>query len=413
MQAFDPRPVRTAAFQALVFLAGPGSFEGAQLLAARAGVAPVLPLVPASTHAFLQLLGGFLTLIFAFLAHGTPHLFGLDLERTARARWAIRGVGLLLALELVGELTELRALVLGARALLVVDTAAFLLLLRAARLPRPHDHWRAPVPILVLALCLVPCGAALWVWEALGGPSGLGADLLLYGVVVPIILSMAFQMFGSLLQLPAPSDATFFVALVAWLGGAALRVLGRALPEAAGLHAPLLVVGAVLWLVAMRGLRRRRDGPVLATPPSPDLATSAVVAVLALVVGGALGAWPRLVGPPLADDLARHVIALGFALVVTMAVTLRVLPRFCRGRPSSVALALLTLGAVVGALGLRAGEVVDGGAHALAASALISWLAVLLWAAHLGRGLLPSRSGLRDDAVHTIGEDRPGAGALG
>lgn len=413
MQAFDPRPVRTAALQALVFLAGPGSLEGAQLLAARAGVAPLVPLVPASTHALLQLLGGFLTLIFAFLAHGTPHLFGLDLGKAARARWAIRGVGALLVLDLVGELLEVRALVLAARALLVVDTVAFLALLRAARLPRPHDYWRAPVPILLIALCLVPVGAALWTWEALGGPMGLGADLLLYAAVVPIILSMAFQMFGSLLQLPAPSDTTFVLALVAWLGGALLRVLGRALPAATGLHAPLLALGAVLWLLALHGLRRRRDGPVLATPPSPDLAASAVVAVVALVVGGALGAWPRLGGPALADDLARHVVALGFALVVTMAVTLRVLPRFCRGRPSSVPLALVTLGAVVSALGLRAGEVLGGGTHAVAASALISWLAVVTWALHLGRGLLPSGDRLRDDAVHTIPEDRPATGALG
>ena len=47
-----------------------------KLLAARAGVAPFVPLLPASSHAVLQLVGGFLTLIFAFLAHGVPHLLG-------------------------------------------------------------------------------------------------------------------------------------------------------------------------------------------------------------------------------------------------------------------------------------------------------------------------------------------------
>ncbi|MBI1945631.1 MAG: hypothetical protein HYS27_08040 [Deltaproteobacteria bacterium] len=396
MQAFDPRPIRAAALQALLFLAGPGSLEGAQLLAVRAGVAPLVPLVPASTHAMLQLLGGFLTLIFAFLAHGETHLLGLERDKTARARFAIHGVGVLLALDLVGELLGARALVIAARALLVVDVLAFLALLVAARAPRASDRWRAPIPILVTSLACVPLGAALWTWEALGGPSGLAADLLLYAAVVPVVLSMAFQMFGSLLQLPAPNDALFFVALVCWLGGAALRVLGRGLPEAVGLHAPFLVAGALLWLVAMRGLRRRADARAPAVTPSSDLKASAAVAIVCLAVGGALGAWPRLGGPALADDLARHLVAIGFALVVTMAVTLRVLPRICRGRTSSPALGLVALGAVVTALGLRAAELVGAPASATALSGVLSWLAVVLWALHLGRGLLlavPDRDG--------------------
>ncbi len=411
MQAFDPRPIRAATFQALFFLAGPGSLEGAQLLAARAGVAPLVPLVPASTHAMLQLLGGFLTLIFAFLAHAETHVLGLERARSVRARWPIRGLGALLALDVVGELAQAHALVVAARALVVVDVLALLALLWAARMARPVNRWRAPVPILLCALACAPLGAALWCWEALGGPLGLASDLLLYGAVVPVILSMAFLMFGSLLQLPAPKDAVFIVALVAWLGGAALRVLARVAPVAVGLHAPFLCVGALLWLVAMRGLRRRRDRPELVAPL--ELRASASVAALGLMAGAGLGAWPRLGGPPLADDLGRHLIAMGFALVVTMAVTLRVLPRICRGRTTSGAPTLVALAAVVAALGLRAGEVVGAGWHTAVASALISWLAVLVWALQLGAGLLPSRGGLRDDAVHTIPEDRPGPGALG
>ncbi len=389
MQPFDPRPVRTAAVQALLFLAGPGSFEGAQLLAARAGVAPLAPMLPASTHAVLQLVGGFLTLIFAFLAHGVPHLLGLDLGRSARARWAIRAIGALLLVDVAGELAASCAVVLCSRALLVAAAVAYLALLAAARLPRHHDLWRAPAPILLVALACVPIGLALWTWEATGGPSGLASDLLLFGAVVPVILSMGFQMFASLLQLDEPSDTVFFVALVAWLGGAALRVLARAVPAAGGLHAPLFVVGAVTWIVALRGLRKRRGGPVLRTRPSPDLVASVLVAASALIIGGTLGAWPRLGGPPLADDLARHVIALGFVLVVTMAVTLRVLPQFCRGRPSSVVLGLATLGAIVIALLLRAGELLEHAQTAVALSALVSWVAVIVWALHLGRGLLP------------------------
>lgn len=405
MQAFDPRPVRAAAIQALLFLAGPGSFEGAQLLAARAGAVPLLPLVPASTHAMLQLLGGFLTLIFAFLAHGEVHLLGLERAKSARARWPIRGLGLLLALELAGELAEARALVVAARVLLVVDVIALLGLLWAARLPRSYHRWRAPVPILMFALACVPLGAGMWVWEALGGPPGLASDLLLFGAVVPVMLSMAFQMFGSLLQLPEPDDALFFVALVAWLGGAALRVLARAVPEAVGLHAPLLVAGAMLWLVAMRGLRRRRDGRELATPPGRALKASAAVAVLCLLCGGALGGWPRLGGPPLADDLARHLVAIGFALVVAMAVTLRVLPSICRGRSASSALGLATLALVVAALLLRAAELAGPAPQAVALSALISWLAVVAWALHLGRGLLPAAT----ERDRGAGTPRPGS----
>lgn len=392
MQAFDPRPVRTAAFQALFFLAGPGSVEGAQLLAARAGVAPLVPLLPASTHAVLQLLGGFLTLIFAFLAHGVPHLFGLDLERSARARWAIRAIGLLLLVDVAGELGGASALVLAARALLVVAALAFLGLLAAARLPRPHDFARAPVPVLLLALAFVPVGLMLWLWEALGGPSGLAGDLLLYGAAVPVVLSMGFQMFSSMLQLPSANDGLFFVALAAWLFGAGVRVLAHLESALVGLHAPLLLLGALLWLAALRGLRRRRDGPLLATQPPAFLPAHIGVAALTLVAGAALGGWPRLGGPALADDLARHLIAIGFALNVTMGVTLSVLPRFCRGRPSSSPWALFTLVAVVAALLLRASEVMDGAPALLGASALLSWFAVLSWALHLGRGLLPFAS---------------------
>lgn len=392
MQAFDPRPVRAAAFQALFFLAGPGSLEGAQLLWARAGVAPLLPMLPASTHAVLQLVGGFLTLIFAFLAHGVPHLLGLDLEKSARARWAIRAVGALLVLETGAELAHAPALVLWARGLLVVAAIAFLGLLVAARLPRDHDFARAPVPALLLALALVPVGLLLWTWEARGGPAGLASDLLLYGCVVPVILSMGFQMFASMLRLPDGRGGIFFVAMLAWALGAAVRVLARVEPELLGLHAPLLLLGALLWLLAMNGLRRRQDGPVLPTPPSAFLRTHIVVAVATLALGSALGLWPRLAGPPLIDDLARHLIALGFVLHVTMGVTLSVLPRFCRGRPSSSAWAHATVAAAVLGLLLRAMEALEGSPPWASVSAGLSWLAVLSFALHLGRGLRASAS---------------------
>lgn len=392
MQAFDPRPVRAAAFQALFFLAGPGSLEGAQLLAARDDVTPLLPLLPPSTHAVLQLLGGFLTLIFAFLAHGVPHLLGLDLEKSARARWAIRAVGALLVLEVTAELARAPTLVVATRALLVAATLAYLGLLVAARLPRSHDYARAPVPALLLALALVPAGLLLWTWEAQGGPTGLAGELLLYGCVVPVILSMGFQMFSSMLRLPDGKDGLFFVAMLAWFLGASVRVLARVEDGLLGLHAPLLLLGALLWLLAMNGLRRRKDGPALPTPPNAFLRAHVVVAVATLALGGALGFLPRLGGPPLADDLARHLIALGFVLHVTMGVTLSVLPRFCRGRPSSSAWAWATVAAAVVGIALRAGESLGGAASWASASALLSWAAVLSWALHLGRGLLPSAS---------------------
>lgn len=388
MPAYDPRPIRAAALQALFFLAGPGSLEGAQLLASRSGVAPLVPLLPASTHAVLQLVGGFLTLIFAFLTHGVPYLLGLDAARAARARWAIHGLGALLVVEAVAELAGSPDVVLVARALLLVAVLAVYALWAAARLPRPHDFVRAPLPVLLLALALVPVGLLMWTLEARGGPAGLASDLLLYGCVVPVILSMAFQMFSSMLRLPPGNGSLFFLALLAWMLGAAVRVVARVEPGLVGLHAPLLLAGAGLWVASLRGLRSRAAGTPLPPLPNPFLPAHIAVAVLGLLLGSALGLGPRLGGHPLVDDLARHLVALGFVLHVTMGVTLSVLPRFCRGPLSSTPWALATAALAVAGMMLRASESLDGPPALASASALLSWLAVLSWAGHLARGLL-------------------------
>lgn len=390
MQSFDPRPVRTTAVQALLFLAGPGSFEGAQLLAARVGVAPVAPLLSASTHAVLQLVGGFLTLIFGFLAHGVPHLLGFDAEKALRARLPIRLVGVLLLVEAIAELAAWPSVALIARVLLVVDVLVLYGVLVRSRTPHARSFRRAPLPVLLCALASVPIGLGAWAWEGAGGPRGVASDLLLYGAVVPVILAMGFQMFASILQLEFPKENLFFVALVVWFVGAGVRVAARVEPALVGLHAPLLVIGALAWIVAMRGLRPRRGGLLLVSKPGLEMQASVLVGAASLVLGGALGALPRVGGGPLADDLARHMVAIGFVLVVTMAVTLRVLPRFCRGRPSSAPLALATLLAVALSLVLRAAALIDAFAVAAALSGLLAWIAVIIWALHLARGLKPA-----------------------
>ncbi|OGQ11457.1 MAG: hypothetical protein A2138_07275 [Deltaproteobacteria bacterium RBG_16_71_12] len=78
---------------------------------------------------------------------------------------------------------------------------------------------------------------------------------------------------------------------------------------------------------------------------------------------------------------------------MTMAVTLRVLPRICRGRSSSAALGMVGLGGVVVALLLRAGELFAAGSSTVAVSALLTWLVVVVWALHLGHRLLPADTG--------------------
>jgi hypothetical protein len=212
---------------------------------------------------------------------------------------------------------------------------------------------------------------------------------MLFVVVVPVVLSMGFQMFSAMLQIEAGNRPLFVAALCTWLVGGAVVIAARVQPVPLSFAAPLLGVGAALWMASLHGLRRRRRGLMLETTAGLELRAYVVAAAVFLLSSPLL--WLASAWKPALADVARHMVAVGFVLCVTMGVTLRALPRFCRGRPSSPRLALWTLGALVLGVLLRGARAFDGAEVLVRASSVITALAVLVWAAHLARGLPEQR----------------------
>lgn len=395
---FDPRPLRVAVTIAIFFLVVPGSGEGAALLWTFGQGVPPVPLIAPSTHAMLQLAGGFMTLIWSFLALGVPHLLDLDMRRARRIVAPILVVAAGLAATFFAERAGHAPAVIAARSLGVVGALLGLAVLVAARVPR--RPWRrlvveAPLPGLVLALTLYPVGWGLYALEPSGMVrAGTGAEIVLFCVVVPVVMAMGWKMFSAMLQIEAGHAPSFFVGLGSWLCGGALIVVARVWPAthtaALALAAPLLLLGAAAWLRSLRYLRRRSGGLVLVATAGPELRLHAIVAVVMLVGSPFVFLAAALTSRPGLLDVARHLVGVGFVLVVTMGVTLRALPRFCRGRPSSPGVGIATLALLVLGVVLRAGRGfpdVAGSAVLVRTSAVVTLAAVVVWGLHLLRGL--------------------------
>lgn len=396
--AFDPAPLKLAATIAVFFLVVPGTGEGAALLWAFGQGAPPVALVAPATHAMLQLAGGLMTLIWAFLALGVPHLLGLDLRRARKILGPIVVVALGLLGTFLAERAGMSAAVIAARVVGFVGALLGVAVLVAARIPgRPLGRLvvEAPLPSLVLALALYPVSWLLFTLEPLGlVPPGTGAEVALFLVVVPVVMSMGWKMFSAMLQLDTSHAPSFFFAVGAWFAGGALLVVARVAPTTSPTvllgAAPLLFLGALLWLGSLRYLRRRRGGLSLQVNAGPELRVHAVVAAAMLLASPLVWLLAGLTDRPFLADAARHLLAVGFVLVVTMGVTLRALPRFCRGQPSSPVLGLVTLALLVVGLGLRFARAlpeVSAGAALVRASAVVTLVAVVVWGGHLLRGL--------------------------
>lgn len=394
-------PIRMSGLLALLMLIFPGSIQGVLLLLTHAGAAHGLPLVPPQTHAMLQLCGFFMVLIWGFLTHALPGMLGASDLLTHHIRIPV----LLLALDVAalwlvqlmgGELLLVHTVY--AAGFLVVTGGTALLLLAVARALR---SWRArPFPFLIIPLALFPVTWAL-LWMRAGGVDlpFLPSELLLNGVVVPVILTMSYRMFAPMMGLQLPHPRVFDAAALAWSVGVVMRMASSLHPALPWVSSVFTLVAAAAFVSSLRVFDRSRhdDGSRGAGPHR---------AVHAYVVAGSI----FLVASPLVElcaasgilgglgfywgDVARHFIGVGFALLVVMGITQRVLPNMVRGRAPSLPWMWLNLAIVVSGLGLRLGEpFLPGMSSVVMASAGLLYLGVLSFGAHLFRGLvLPSRT---------------------
>jgi hypothetical protein len=333
-------PVRLSGIAALFFLLGPGTFHGFLHLLAYAGYDSNLVQVKSSVHALLQLIGFFYLVIWGFLtnSHAKGHAKRPWL-RDLRIPMALTAGGLLLvwlqAGWSMGHVHAGYALltlgVFGGTALSVLATF------------RTKPTWRArPFPLLLAGLWVPPFAAILAWADALGANLGkLSGDLLLFGGIVPIILAMGYRMFASLTGFRHPHDRIFDLASVIWLAGVALRsshIVGLAGPL--WLPSAMLMLAALLFVISLRAFEPIRPNPI---PREPELADHAVtwhvraglgflLAATLLDLTGEVSIWTS---PYFVTDAARHLLAIGFALLTVMGLTQRMYPTLLRGKRSS------------------------------------------------------------------------------
>lgn len=383
-------PIRLSGLLGLALLAVPGSLAGFTLLLAYAGQPLPIPAVPAAMHARLQLLGFFLMLIWGFLVHGLPGMLGADPTKTRHVRWwmLLLAAGLALqwaavflawgsAAEAAGRLATGGA-VLGGSAVLVL-----------AALRGTHDWKEMPFPILVVSLAMPP--VALGLYEA--GAGAAASWVLVRGAIVPILVAMGFRLFSAMARLPYPREGAFAISAAAW----ALAALAGALPvpELAEPVALVSLAAAGGFIFSLGVWEPRRRIAIDRGQPAADFSVVAHIriafgfaviglaldAALALgLLGGAAYYW---------NDVARHAVTIGFALLIVMGFTQRIFPTFLRGKPASagwmnVNLVLVTLGVL-----LRTGEAfLPEAAGVVSASAYLTYAGIASYAAHMLRGML-------------------------
>lgn len=397
MRPLLSNPIRAGGMLALALLVVPGSLHGLQLLLAHAGHVSRVPMVPPNLHAALQLGGFFMVLIWGFLTHALPGMLAASDEEVRLIRVPmVLLAGVLVLLWLAHMVESPRAIQVLWTAGLVVTGAGTALLMRIVA--RAQRSWRTrPFPLLVVPLALFPV-AWLWMWLR-------SSDVMLLGVVVPIILAMAFRMFAPMMGLHLPRPRAFDVATVAWAAALVLRVCMLAVASAA-----CMLVAAVAFALSLRVFERPRPlGNARGIDAHRALHAYVAASFAFLVVAPVLelGAHTRVLpGQPFYWlDVARHCVAIGFALLVVMGITQRVLPNMVRGRAPSLPWMWLNLFLVVTGLLLRMSEPLLPSTRAVvAAGGVMLYSGVVSFALHLFRGLaLPAR----DDPTHLMGIRRP------
>lgn len=383
-------PIRLSGLLGLALLAFPGSLAGFTLLLAYAGHPLPIPPVPAAMHARLQLLGFFLMLIWGFLVHGLPGMLGADPKKTRHVRWwmLLLAAGLALQWAAVflgwGGGSETAGRIVTGVAVLGGSTVLVL-----AALQGTHDWKEMPFPILVVSLAVPP--VALGLYE--GGAGAAASWVLVRGAVVPILVAMGFRLFSAMARLPYPRERAFAIAAAAWM----LATLAGALPLP-GAEAPVALVslGAAMGFVYSLGVwEPRRRIAIDRGQPAADFSVVAhiriafgfAVAGLGLNAAVELGLLDE--GAYYWNDVARHALTIGFALLIVMGFTQRIFPTFLRGKQASAAwmnvnLVLVTLGVL-----LRAGEAfLPAASRMVSVSAYLTYAGIASYAAHMLRGML-------------------------
>lgn len=388
-------PIRYSALLALVFLAGPGSIQGLAMLLAQAGEVAGLPYLPPQIHALLQAVGFFVLLIWGFLMHGLPGMLGTAQAATRHLRSSMS----LLAIGLIGiwvsALTRASVpLTHAAWGLVLLGQFWGTLVILRATFNAQESWLERPFPFLILPLSIMPGTITLAFWQTgLAGPVTGASDLLVFGSVIPVIISMGYRMFSAMLSLRFPRDGWFDAGCLAWGIGAFAKTFGSAGLIAVWVGEVLLLIGAIAFLVGMRVIEPRRitvrsrwqtiDQPLLAHIRSGFVLLAAAPALglaasLGIVPGGSFH-WM---------DVGRHLATVGFALSVVMGLTQRVYPTFLRRRRSSPAWMWLNFALLHTGLALRLAEpFLPQSAPLVRLSAWFLYAAVLSYALHLARGL--------------------------
>jgi hypothetical protein len=386
-QRWLTHPVRLSGFTALALLVGPGSLAGLSMLLAHAGYGGFLPPVSPRVHAMLQCVGYFVVLIWGFLVHGLPGMLSADSRRTVRMRLPIVATGLSAAAVYGSE--AFGAGRAAAWLALAVSTAAGSYIMLDAALRAKLSWIERPFPMLVFPLAMPPFAVAFAYGRPQGTPAaGDGSDYLLFGCIVPVIIAMGYRMFPSMVGLKFPRERAFDASALLWFAGVLLRVVA---PESPWSNV-ILLMAALGFADSQRVFAPRRTASALPPVDAAMLAyvrTGYALLVLAplvatLAAAGLLGG----VGYYWADA-ARHLVSIGFALLVVMGITQRVLPIYLRGRRASPGVMWLVWGLVTAGVLLRLAEgYLPGTGAATAAAGGLLYAGVVVYVLHVLRGMV-------------------------
>lgn len=375
------------AWLALVCLAAPGTAAGFSLLLAHAGVDLSPIRLSPVTHGMLQTGGFFVFLVWGFLVHGLSGILGADAHKTARVLWPMNLLAVSLLLVITGEVGGWPSLRTGGVWGAVFGSMFGNAVLWAAALGARESWLARPTPLLLLPLWVFPLA---WLLVALGIQLPFRAgDLALLGGVIPVLLSMAYRVLPPLTGLQFPRERLFDVSALAWVLGSSGALL---LSRGWNIFGELLMFAASVGFAISLGIYGERR-----TLRRTLIALDAMLLLYVRVafVFFVAGCFLRVVAGRLPGlefywrDFALHALSIGFALLIVIGITLRMLPTFLRRKPSSPLGMRATLVCIVLGLGLRAGEAFLPAAQWMVrAAAVFLYAGVLMYAVQLARGLL-------------------------
>lgn len=388
----------------MFFLLIPGSLLGLSLLLAYTGMSFPVAAMPAYVHGMFQLNGFFMVLIWGFLAHGFPGMLGGSHSHTRHIHRPLLAMAILLGLVWLHGWLSAPVGILWLLLAAGFCCSLWVTWLLAKVVPGANRRWtQHPLPFLVVPLLLSPV-----YWLLLGAAASgvirpvVASDFMLFGIVLPIILTMAYRMLSPMAGTVFPDTRYFVVAAFLWTIGVGLWLSSLVWGTQAIVSSVFLLAGAVGFTISLGIFAPRRQEGRKAQPQQIDQALLLYIRVAFgfLVLGQGLHLLTSLgILPGIQHywlDVTRHFIVVGFGFVVVAGITQRVFPTFLRGRRSSPLWMLVNLVLVVVGLLLRLGEPFLPAAPALVrVSAAMLYAGIFGYAVHLLRGaLLPSVTAL-------------------